>query len=207
MREVNAPDGTVWEVFVEWEGRKPLSRSFRRLRSYREGRAKRRSENKADSLLDGCDILSGIDADLSIVALVFVLLLLFVVFGPSLILALFGIVEIGLLVVAVAVAFTWRTLARRPWRIAAVSNHGDVWAWNQVGFWRSRRLVHSIADDLGRGEVPQLINPEILEAGSPTVLASDPYLGPTAQPWVRWLSVLIVIASTIGIIASLAGRF
>lgn len=207
MREVRAPDGSAWEVFVEWEGRKPLSRSFRRLRAYREARAKKRSSNSADSLLDGCDFMSGFDADLGVVAIVLVLLLIAVFFGPSLFLVLFGIVEIGLLVVAVAIALSWRTLARRPWRIAAVSNHGAVWAWNQVGFWRSRRLVHTIADELERGAAPQLTEPEKLEPGAPTMLVGEPYLGPTAQPWVRWLSLVVAVGAAVGIVVSLATRF
>ena len=207
MRDLTAPDGTAWEVFLEWEGRKPLSRSFRRFRSYREARAKKRGKNKADSLLDGCDIFSGVDADLPVVAVVFIVVMLLVVFGPGLFLLLFGIVEIGLLLAAVIIALSWRTLARRPWRIAAVSHHGDVWAWNRTGFWGSRRLVHSIADGLERGEVPQLIEPELLEADTPTVLAADPYLGPTAQPWVRWLSAVVVVASVAAIVMSLASRF
>ncbi len=207
MREVTAPDGTAWEVFVEWEGRKPLSRSFRRLRGYREARAKRRSSNSAENLLDGCDFASSFDSDLGVVALVLLLVLVVVLFGPTLFLVLFGIVEIGLLVVAVTVALSWRTLARRPWRIAAVSNHGAVWAWGQVGFWRARRLVQSIADELERGAAPQLTEPEKLEAGAPMMLVGEPYLGPTAQPWVRWLSLVVAVAASIGIVVSLATRF
>jgi hypothetical protein len=37
-------------------------------------------------------------------------------------------------------------------------------------------------------------------------LVGEPYLGPTAQPWVRWLSLVVAVAAAIGIVVSLATR-
>lgn len=204
MHNIHAPDDTEWEVFVEWEGRKPLHRAFRRLRQYREARAQKRTENRSLDLLDGCGPDGG-EAFFWIVAIVLAVFVI-VVLGPWILLALFGIVELGLILIAVVIGLVGRTLTRRPWRVAAVSHHGHVWAWRQTGFWKARRLAGTIARGLESGASPGSLAEAQLESPEPIRIGTDPDTGPLTHPAIRIASIVILVAAVVGIVVTIALR-
>lgn len=205
MREIRTPDGAVWEVFVEWEGRRPLRRSIRRFNQRREARARKRADNKASDLLDGCDAVGGIDELGAAVVLVGVLLLL-VVAGPWVLLFLIALAEFGLILALAAVAFAGRTFLRRPWRVVAVDASGELWAWHQVGWFAARALAAETADAMATGRSPSTIVPDQLEAGSPTRIAPDADLGMVASAAVRWTTAGLCIIGLVVVIATAVAR-
>ncbi|MDW3177922.1 MAG: hypothetical protein R8J94_11080 [Acidimicrobiia bacterium] len=104
MREVETSDGEVWECFVEWEGRRALHSSARYLRKTREARARRKAEGRSMDIADGCDPFVGIDGFVAIVVLIAVVVLL-VAIGPEFIAVLFGVVELGAVLLLAAIGF------------------------------------------------------------------------------------------------------
>ncbi len=209
MREVRAPDGYVWECFIEWEGRRPLHRAFRRLREHREARAQQQARTSSDGSMDiagGClDVLSVVDF-VAAIALVVGLVTLLIIAGPWIGFVLFGVVELGIILVLVGAGFLARTLLRRPWRVVAVNETGELWAFRQVGWFASRELVRQVADQLGDGRDPADILPEALEAGSPYRLDPDAPVGLLAKPWARVAAVGFIVACVVSWIAVLAAR-
>ncbi len=205
MREVETSDGEVWECFVEWEGRRALHSSARYLRKTREARARRKAEGRSMDIADGCDPFVGIDGFVAIVVLIAVVLLL-VAIGPEFIAVLFGVVELGAVLLLAAIGFGVRTLFRRPWRVVAVSSGGKLRAWRQVGFLAARRLVDEIVDGLRFGHEPITIARGFLEPINPTEVADDAPLGLHANSAYRWLARLVVLAAAIASIAILIAR-
>ncbi len=209
MREVRSPHGTVWECFIEWEGRRPLHRAFRRLRQHREARARRQASTSSDGALDvasGClDVLSIIDF-IAVAALFAGFVALMIVLAPWIGLAVFGIVELGIIVVLVAGGFLARTVTRRPWRVVAVNEAGHLWAYRQVGWFASRELVRQLAEQLESGRDPADILPEALEDGSPYQLDPDAPMGLLAKPWARLAAVGFIVACVVTSIAVLIAR-
>lgn len=203
MREVRAPDGFVWECFIEWEGRKPLRRSFRHLREHREARARREASNSAFDVAGGCADLGMISDTFAAIALLIGVIALLVVAGPWIGFVLFGIVELGIVLVLIAGGFVGRALLRRPWRVVAVNEAGDLWAWRQVGWFASRELVRQLADQLEDGRAPADILPSSLEDGSPYRIDPDAPLGLLAHPWARIGAVGFMAASLVAAIVIL----
>lgn len=206
MREVRSPYGTVWECFIEWEGRRPLHRAFRRLRAQREARARYEAENVTMDLAGGClDLLSFIDIFAAVLFLVTVVSLI-IVGWPLIAAALFGIVELGIIIVLIAAGFMVRTVTRRPWRVVAVNETGEVWAYRQVGWFASRELVRQLAEQLQDGRHPADILPDALEAGSPFHLDPDAPMGLLAKPWARLAAVAFIATCVVTSIAVLIAR-
>ena len=209
MREVRSPQGTVWECFIEWEGRRPVHRAFRQLREHREARARRQAEVSSDGALDvasGClEVLSLIDFVAAIATIVGFITLL-VILGPWIGFVLFGVVELGIVLVLVAAGFLVRTLLRRPWRVVAVNEIGELWAFRQVGWFASRELVRQVAGQLADGRHPADILPDALEEGSPHRLDPDAPMGLLAKPWARAAAVGFIAVCVVSWIAVLAAR-
>ena len=201
MREVRAPDGFVWECFIEWEGRRPLHRAFRRLRAHREARARTQAENTTLDVAGGClDVLGFIDIIAFVLSIV-TLITLIVIGWPLIAAVLFGILELGIILVLVGAGFLVRTVTRRPWRVVAVNEAGDLWAYRQVGWFASRELVRQLAAQLEDGRHPADILPEALEDGSPYRLDPDAPMGLLANPWARLGAMaLILIGSMVSVI-------
>lgn len=204
MREVRSPHGTVWECFIEWEGRRPLHRAFRRLRAHRESRARQQATTSSDGSLDllgGCvDVLSIIDF-IAVVAFFAVFVTLVIAFAPWIGLVLFGVVELGIVLVLLAAGFLVRTVTRRPWRVVAVNGAGELWAFRQVGWFASRELVRQLATQLADGRHPAEVLPDALEAGSPYRLDPDAPMGLLAKPWARMAAIGVI---AVGIVTSIA---
>lgn len=196
MRHATDANGVEWEIFVEWEGRKTLHRAFRRLRAHREARAQGRSENRDHAGLDGCDPFGGLGDELAVIALFMVVSIVLLFFGPWLFAAFLGLLELGIIIVAVMFGFVGRTLFRRPWRVAAVSQSGTVWAWQQIGFGKARRLVHEIADGLESGWPPRSFAPDRLESPTAYELGPDPDFGPLMKPEIRFAIIGFNIIAT-----------
>ncbi|MEM7287330.1 MAG: hypothetical protein AAF480_13340 [Actinomycetota bacterium] len=205
VREVRSPHGTVWECFIEWEGRRPLHRALRRVRDRREARAAKQAENSSLDLTSGCDPLGGVDS-LAVVAVVVLVALILVFAGPWIVAGLFGVVELAVVFVLSVVVFVGRTVLRRPWRVVAVSGGGLVWAWHQVGWIASRELVRVVAAELEAGRNPDEIYPEAAAGGSPTRLDPDAPLGLIAEPWARVAAMAFILVGCVASIIVLAVR-
>lgn len=205
MREVATADGDVWECFIEWEGRGALQSSARYLRGAREARARRKAKDAKLDLLDGCDPLSAIDSwPMLVLALaIFIVVLI----GPEFVALLFGVVELGAIVLLVVGGLIGRVLFRRPWRVVAVSDKGTVWAWRQVGIRPSLRLVDEIVDGLEIGHQPSMIASDRLEAVNPSTIADDASLGPFANPSYLWWARFVVITALLVSIVVVVERF
>ena len=136
-----------------------------------------------------------------------VLVALIVVFaGPWIVAGLFGIVELGVVIVLSAAAFVGRTVLRRPWRVVAVSSGGLLWAWNQVGWFASRELVRLVADELAAGVSPDEIYPAGSEKNSPIRLDPDAPMGLLVKPWARLAAVTFVLVGSMVTMIVLAVR-
>lgn len=195
MRHSTDLSGVEWEIFVEWEGRKPLHHAFRRLRAHREAKAQKRSESNGDNLLNGCDQLGGATDELLVLAILAMVILLLVLFGPWFLAVVFGIIELGVILIAVFFGLVGRTLFRRPWRVAAVSEAGDVWAWRQTGFRKARKLVHEVAAGLSAGSAPLTLATDRLESTTAYQLGPEPDLGSMIKPELRLAAIAVVLVA------------
>ena len=208
MREVRAPDGFVWECFIEWEGRRPVHRAFRLLREHREARARQQAKASSDAVdvAGGClDVLSMVDF-VAVIALIIGFVTLMIIIGPWIGLVLFGIVELGIILVLIAAGFIARTVLRRPWRVVAVNDVGELWAFRQVGWFASRELARQVADQLAAGCHPAEILPEALEDGSPYRLDPDAPMGLLAKPWARPAALGFIVICVLTSLAVLIAR-
>ncbi|MBI4941023.1 MAG: hypothetical protein HY830_09770 [Actinobacteria bacterium] len=129
---VHAPDGSVWDVGVEWLPRTP------RLRRWWRRRVRGRDVVDSMDLLDtpGDDIVSSVLFAIG-AFVVLVLLALFVV--PALLL----VVDVVVLVLAALLGVLVRVLLGRPWRVVARCTSGPSAGEQQVvevaGVRRARR--------------------------------------------------------------------
>lgn len=209
MREVRSADGTIWECFIEWEGRRPLHRAFRQMRAHREARAQQQASASSDGSADlagGClDVLSIVDV-IAVITLVVAAITLMIILAPWIGLALFGVVELGIIVVLMAAGFVARTALRRPWRVVAVNDAGELWAFRQVGWFASRELVRQVTAELGAGRHPIDILPDALEEGSPYRLDPEAPTGLLAKRWARLAALGFIIACALTSIAALVAR-
>ncbi len=175
----------MYDVFIEWEGRKPLSRFWQRVR----GRAERRRKVKLSDLdagLDpGCFDLFDVVA---VIMLAIVAVIVVVVFAPILIGFLIELAALAVLLLLALAGAVYRTLFRRPWRVVALSGVGELWAWRRVGWRNAQELVSSIRDGLDAGLAPATLHAEFLEDGVPHAVGSGD-LGLLANPWFRLASV------------------
>lgn len=180
----------MYDVFIEWEGRKPLSRFWQRVR----GRAERRRKVKLSDLDSGIDpgCFDLFDA-VAVVMLAIVAVVVIVVFAPILIGIVIELAALAVLLLLAVAGAAYRTLFRRPWRVVALSSDGELWAWRQVGWRNANELVSSISDGVDAGLGPATLHTELLEEGVPHAVGSTD-LGLLANPWFRLASAAAVTA-------------
>lgn len=149
-----------WAVFVEWNGKNaltPLSTSKMRERRKRHAERER-------SLADWIDLGTDLDP-VSILASIVFGLIMFAVFPlvaplfAAIGVAIVAIAEVAILLGIAAFTIAARTLLGRPWRVLAVNDRGESWAWSQVGWRNARNLADRIHDELAAGAAPDQIPP------------------------------------------------
>jgi hypothetical protein len=165
---VRDPAGAEWQVGLHWIGRHLVEAPERvRRRGSRAWAWQRRTLKGGDALNGLGDGLGGLDAEAAIGCLVviglLVALLLLLLIGPWLGLLVLGVVELLVLAVLATLAFTWRVVARRPWRVRASGPGGVVVGWRVVGWRRSREVVRDAADAIRRGGDLVYVHTELLE--------------------------------------------
>lgn len=151
MRTVTAPDGSVHTVRIEWIGnrirRAPVEL---RQRVRRTGRLARRGDDTEREIPTALDHATGcLDLDeLAFVLLALVAAALVVVFVLP---ALYGLVELLVVLVLGALVWAFRVLFGRPWRIVH-RGPGDVEAASceVVGWRRAHATVVAAADEISR---------------------------------------------------------
>ncbi len=157
MRTVNAPDGSVHTVRIEWIGnrlrRAPADlrrrvRIPRRASSRSDARRASRERRRGDAVLDvaaeGC---MSFDEVAVAVAVVVALVLIVVLVLP----ALYGLLEVLAVLVIAALLWAFRVLFRRPWSIVH-RGPGDVESarCEVVGWRRAHATLVAAADEIER---------------------------------------------------------
>lgn len=199
------PAGDSWAVFVEWSGRSslaPLSAS--RMRERREVYLKR--DNSMSDWIDlGTDL-----SPISILASIVLGLIMFAVFPlvaplfAAIGVAIVAIAEVAILLGIAAFTIAARTLFGRPWRVLAVNDRGETWAWSQTGWRDARKLADRIRDELAAGSAPDVIPP-----GSSTPQGQgrryDPNDSDLARKfWVRLASKMLAIVGGVWLLFVIA---
>ena len=178
-RQVTAPNGTEYEVVLDWFGRRlrnpvdvgreragrvwsanPFSPRLKGKQEPRPGASTdeqgRTTSSWAPDVIDCCDPIGDVGGFGILLALAgAALLLLALLVGAPLLAAVLSVVAESLvLVVIAAVVLAWRVAARRPWRILVTTAEGRSWSREQHGWRRSRAEVTRIAEALRTGADP-----------------------------------------------------
>ena len=184
-----------WAVYIEWVGRERVNNLTPRQLARRARRA---------YSLAGETLASGIDAFAYGSVAVIAVALLVIALGPLVFAVLLGVVELVLLFAVIAGAAAWKLLFRRPWRIVAVHETGDVWSWEQAGWRRARRLVATLQAELDAGG-----DPLTTSVGAATFLGQTSVAVTESPPvwsrgWFRWSSrAAAMMLFVVGVVAVL----
>ena len=152
-RRVTAPDGTEWEVSVDWT-RRPV----RLPHAYRLGTGRKDAGDVASSALDmpsfgdhGVGFADLADDVLVTIVAVIVLivggLLVWFVIWPLLAIA----TELAVVATIAVAGLVGRLFFGRPWVIEAVSAGGTEHRWQVRGIAAARRTIDEVADRLAAG--------------------------------------------------------
>lgn len=153
---VTAPDGTVYDIARTWAGTelgRLGARWTARIKRYEKfGRAE-----KALDLGTASDLFGEIPGVVVVIVAIIMIVLILAVAVP-LVLLLAGLVgQLVWLLLLLPVAFAWKVIAKRPWRIEVrrLPDEVAIASHSVVGFQEAGRVERDAATQIEEGSSPE----------------------------------------------------